>query len=344
MKVKKGFWIMVVALVWVFQWTPVQAASLESLYTAAKKEGEMTYWGPIPARIFRYMNKAFGQKFPGIKIKHFQIRPDDYAPRAAAEARQGIVSFDLGVGRFGAISPLIDRDLIQSFDDWTKLFKDIDPGAVSKDGKFLARYDLVYVVAYNTKLVKPEEAPKSWDDLLDPKWKGKILFEPRGTALAYPGLKWGKEKTLAYVRKLNKQDLIFVKGGTSIAKQLVAGAGHIAVGSYIHRILRSMEDGAPINWVRTFSPLGAAGQDSYVLKGAKHPNAARLYAGWVSSRKAQDILFKKYWYGAMYPGSRYIAMKEIQKHGVEVVRESGENWRRAGAINRAIVKEMGVLR
>ena len=68
MKVKKGFWIMVVALVWVFQWTPVEAASLESLYTAAKKEGEMTYWGPVPARIFRYMNKAFGQKFPGIKI------------------------------------------------------------------------------------------------------------------------------------------------------------------------------------------------------------------------------------------------------------------------------------
>lgn len=330
----------------VFATFPVHAAyaqPLQSLYAAAKTEGEVTIWSPN-SEIMEFQVPAFKKQFPGIQVNFFEIRPSDSVARIIAEANQGIVSLDIGTGRYAAVSPLIARDLIQSYDDWTKIFKGLNPSAISPDGKFLANGDNVFVLAYNTNLVKPEEAPRSWDDLLAPKWKGKILIEPRGVAFAYMGLVWGEEKMVAYVRNLKEQVGSFVKGGTTVAQQLAAGAGHLAVGAYSYKILQLKSDGGPVDYSKTASPLAATGQDIFVMKGAKHPNAAKLLVGWLASKDGQRIMESQAFKGSMIPGSSYVTMVEAEKNNVRVVREDLQNYKKADSLGRVAAKAMGVFK
>jgi iron(III) transport system substrate-binding protein len=319
------------------------AQTLQSLYAAAKSDGEVTIWSPN-SEIMEFQVPAFKKQFPGIQVNFFEIRPSDSVARIIAEAKQGIVSLDIGTGRYAAVTPLIERDLIQGYDDWTKIFKELIPAAVSPEGKFLANGDNVFVLAYNSNLVKTEEVPATWEDLLAPKWKGKILVEPRGVAFAYLGLVWGEEKMVAYVRKLKEQVGSFVKGGTAVAQQLAAGAGHLAVGAYSYKILQLKNDGAPVDYSKKVSPIAATGQDIFVMKGAKRPNAARLLVGWLGSKDGQRIMESRAFKGSMIPGSSYVAMVEAEKNNVQIVREDLHNYKKADSMGRVAAKAMGVFK
>lgn len=315
---------------------------LQALYNAAKAEGEVTVYSP--GKEIAALAEVFNKDFPGIKVNFFEIREDDYVPRILAEVKQGIVSLDVGSTRYSVITPILKRDLIQSYNDWTRIFKDLNPGAVSRDGRFLWYYDLVFNVAYNTGLVKSEEAPTSWDDLLAPKWRGKIIVEPRAMAFTYLGLKWGKEKMVNYLKKLKANNPVFGKGGTVVLQQLAAGAAPLAVGAYVHRIMQLEQDKAPVAWAKTVSPIGATVNDLFIMKGARHPNAAKLFAAWVASDKAQSLLNAKYFMGALYPGSPYIVMREIERNKVEVIKETLDNYEQVAALNEVAVAELGVFK
>jgi len=343
--VRKYLWLIGLCMWFLLGAGPAQAENpLQALYKAAKAEGEVILWSPVDAWEVRLLAKDFNKEFPGIKVNHFEIREDDYVPRVVVEAKRGIVSLDIAAGRYAGADPLLVRDLIRKYDDWTEVFKDLNPVAVSGDGRALTWYHLVPLLSYNTKLLKSKEVPTSWDSLLAPKWKGKIIVEPRAMAFAYVGLKWGKKKMVEYLKKLKAQDPIYVKGGTGVAKQLAAGAAPLAIGAYIHKILQMRHDRAPIDWVK-ISPLAAASNNLYVMKGAPHPNAAKLFMGWLASNKAQKLINKKLFRGALNPGSSYLAMQEIEMNNVEVVRETMKNYKQAAALlNKAAVAALGVLR
>lgn len=338
-------WFIVFSLGIVTVWRPAYGQdSLQALYKAAKAEGEVTIWSPLDPWEIRLFAEEFSKEFPGIKINQFEIRPDDYAPRVIAEARQGMVSLDVGTGRLVGLIPLLSRGLIQGYDDWTKVFKDLNPEHVSKDGRLLSQYSLLYLLAYNPKLIKPEEVPTSWDDLLNPKWKGRIILEPRVNAFAYLGLKWGEEKMVSYLKRLKQQDPVYVKGGARVNQQLIAGVAPLAVGTYVHQVLQKQSEGAPIAWAEKVSPIGSTDNVVFAAKGAKHPNAAKLFAGWLSADKAQRLMNAKMFRGTPVPGSPYGAAKTIQKHKVEIIPESLENHKEAARLNKIAVKVIGVLR
>ncbi len=343
--VQKYIWSIALSVLFLLAAGTAQAENpLQSLYKAAKAEGQVQIWSPVDPWEIRMLAEAFNKEFPGIKVDHFEIRPDDYVPRVVAEAKTGRVALDIGTGRLVGISPLFDRDLIQPYNDWIKIFKDLPPSAVSKDGRVLVMYSLVFPIAYNTGLVKPKEVPKSWDDLLTSKWKGRLIIEPRANAFAYLGLKWGKEKMAGYVKKIKAQEPIFVKGGTGVAQQLIAGAAPLAVGAYVHKILQLKKDGAPIDWAKKVSPIGATHNTVFVMKGARHPNAAKLFTGWLASAKGQRILNTKMFYGALIPGSSYIPMRDIEKNNIDVAEESMDNYKKARGLNKVAVQALGVLR
>jgi iron(III) transport system substrate-binding protein len=342
--IKSKYVVCIILCVFLFSGSKaVQGQTLEALHKAAKAEGVVTIWSPN-AEVRDIQVVEFNKEFPEIRVNFFEIRPSDYVPKVIAEARQGRLSLDAGSGRYAAVAPLIERGLIQAYEDWTKVFHNLNSEAISKDGRFLANGDNVFVVSYSTNLVAPSDVPTSWDDLLDPKWKGKIILEPRGVAFAYLGLKWGEEKMVDYVRKLKGQVASFVKGGTAVAQQLAAGAGHIAVGAYGYKILELKSDGAPVDYARKVSPVAATGQDVFVMNGAQHPNAAKLLVGWLASEKGQQLLEAKALKGSMIPGSSYVAWKDAKKHGVEVIREDSENYKRAGALAKVAAKAMGVFK
>ena len=326
--------------------TPSRAAQdspLASLYKAAKAEGELTVWSPTEPEDMKILSTEFNKDFPGIKVNFFEIRETDYVPRVVAESMRGVIGLDVGTSKFVVIHPMLERDLIQSYTDWSKVFKDLSPAAVTKDGKFLANDDYAFVVAYNTQLIKSSEVPTSWDELLAPKWKGKILVEPRANAFAYLGLKWGRDKTVDYVNKLKAQNPTFVKGGTALTQQLAAGAGHLGIGGYAYKIESMKKDGAPVDWAKKISPIGVMAQALFVTKGGRHPNAGKLFAGWWASAKGQNIMVHHMLRGALNPGSSYFIMQEFEKNRVELAKETLDNSKEAATYNEIAAKTLGTF-
>lgn len=327
-----------------------QAGSLQALYEAAKAEGEVSFWGPTDPDEMIPLSAAFNKRFPGIKVKPFEITSGQLVQRIVTEAQAGKVSADSAEGSIGTITPLLERDLVQSYNDWVKLFQGpgikLNPNSVVLDGRCITWYNLAHPVAYNTNLVKREDVPKTWEDVLNPKWKGgKILLEARAKAFSYLGLKWGEQKTMDYVHRLVAQKPIFSKGGTATIQQLAAGEAPLAIGTYAYKVMWYARDKkAPIDFVDTTNPMGASNFVSYTLKGAKHPNAAKLFVGWLSSPEALKILEDISFKGQLIPGSDTIEYKRFKKNNIEFIMESPDTVKVSTSLEKKASEILGAIR
>ena len=319
---------------------------LQALYEAAKAEGEVVFWGPADPEELQPVADAFQKRFPGIKVTHFEIRAEEFAPRAIAETQQGRGSFDVGEGRMAVLLPLLQRDLVQGYDDWVETFKSVElsPQAISENGRLVTWYSLLYPIAYNTQMVRAQEVPKSWDDLLDPKWRGRLILEPRAAAFGYLGLEWGADRLGTYMEQLKGQQPVFVRGGTTVATQLVAGVAPLAVGTYAHKVFQMQKEGAPIEWAADVSPQGATRTGLFALKGAPHPNAAKLFMGYLTSNEAQRIYSEHVLNGPLYPGAVGATRTAVDKHNVRVLLEGSENFEQVEQLANLAQQRLGTLR
>ncbi len=324
--------------------------SLQALYEAAKAEGEFNFWGPTDPDEMIALEAAFNKRFPGVKMKMFEITAGQLVQRIVTEAQAGRVSADAAEGSISTIYPLYERNLIQGYDDWLKLFQGpgltLNTSAIIWDGKVLTWYNLAHPIGYNTKLLKREEVPKTWEDMLDPKWKGgKILLEARAKAFGYLGLRWGEEKMLEYVRKLAAQKPIFTKGGTPTLQQLAAGEAPLAIGAYAYKLMWYARDKkAPVDFIDTTSPMGCSHFVTFALKGAKHPNAAKLFAGWLVTPEALKILENISFKGPLLPGSDTFEYKRFMKNNVELIIEGSASAEKADALEKKSAEILGAIR
>ena len=157
--------------------------AVQQIYEAAKKEGKVIYWTTDDKELEKII-EGFSKKFPGIKVESFEIQPQQAVDRIITEASAGQTNVDVYDLYYLDAPKLIERDLIRSF-EWNEVFG-ISPDYIDYDNKALKTWHISLSIVYNTNLVKGDEVPKAWEDLLDPKWKGKILLEARG--LAFPTL------------------------------------------------------------------------------------------------------------------------------------------------------------
>ena len=265
-------------------------AAIDKLYSAAKKEGRVVIWGPTDGIVYEKMQELLDKQYPGIKIEHFESIPEPLVQRIIAENQAGKpAAVDIiQSGSLRALRPLIDRDLLASYPGWEK---DFGLDAVYANHRFVGAYNLALPISYNSKAVSAKDAPKSWEDLAEPKWKGKkIIIEARLVPFAMLGTEWGKEKAMALVNKILGQQPIIVQGGTTVANALAGGQVSIAVGTYAFTIEGLKKRGASVDWIAP-SPLPVLTSAEGVLKTASHPNAARFFAGWMGTAEAQKIRY-----------------------------------------------------
>ena len=264
--------------------------TINQLYSGARKEGVVVIWGPTDAVIYQRMQAVLDKQYPGLKIEHFESIPEPLVQRIIAESQAGKpAAVDIiQSGSLRALRPLIDRDMLAPFPGWEK---DFGLDAVYANQRFVGAYNLTLPIAYNTKAVSLQEAPKTWEDLADPKWKGrKIIIEARLVPFAMLGTEWGKGKATELTKRILGQQPLIVQGGTTVANALAGGQVSLAVGTYAYTIERLKKQGAAVDWVAA-SPLPVLTSAVGVLKTAPHPNAARFFAGWMGTAEGQKIRY-----------------------------------------------------
>jgi iron(III) transport system substrate-binding protein len=318
---------------------------LTQLYNAARKEGRVVIWGPTDGIVYQRMQEALDKQYPGIKIESFESIPEPLVQRIIAESQAGKpAAVDvIQSGSLRALRPLIDRDMLAPYPGWEKIFG-LD--AVYANQRLVGGYNLTLPIAYNTKMVSAQEAPKSWEDLADPKWKGrKIIIEARLVPFAMLGTEWGKGKAIELTKKiLSQQQPLIVQGGTTVANALAGGQVSLAVGTYAFTIEGLKKQGAAVDWVPV-APLPVLTSAEGVLKTAAHPNAGRFFAGWMGTPEGQKIR-----YGtrgqAMEVGKNAIGTvaERIRSQKPAIILETDKTFASILEIQRELGKLLGALR
>jgi iron(III) transport system substrate-binding protein len=153
-----------------------------------------------------------------------------------------------------------------------------------------------FAIAYNTRLVPPASAPETYDDLLDPKWKGKMawpLLSAIGASLFVTNLRvaWGEDKAMAYLQRLRTQNIVNFGAGNprTLVDRVIAGEYAIALQIFAHHPLISAGKGAPVA-AQLLPPVASAPGTLVIPKGTRHPHAATLLMDFLLSKEGQQIL------------------------------------------------------
>lgn len=296
------------------------ADTAQSVYEAAKKEGKVVFWTADPAKLTKPLVAAFNKKYPGVAVDVFQIMPGPATERAVVESRAKQLTADVVHTNLSYVSTLLDRDLVEPY-PWDSVFQ-IDPKKLLLDKRVVEYFQLCMPIVINTSLVKPGEI-KSWDDLLDPKWKGKIILEQRGMSFSIMALKLGPEKTFKLLRGIVQNKPIIVRGGKPTIEALASGQASIAIGTYASRAVLYKEDGAPVDWARV-GPIPTMEWVAMPLKGAAHPNAARLFVSFLTTPEAQKVIYETYRQGVLTGPDPSPVGKAIQDAKLDIILESSD--------------------
>jgi len=271
--------------------SPASAAD-PALIEAAKREGQVTwYTTQIMTQFGRPAIEAFQKRY-GIRVNAIRGDSIELAVRMINEAQAGRVQADVFDGTSNATAMKRGDAALRWQPDRAKaLPKEFsDP-----EGYWVASNIYVQTPAYNTTLVRRGSEPRSWEDLLDPKWKGKMAWATHATTSGAPGFvgvvltELGEEKGKAYLRALARQNIIEVGGSArSIVDQVIAGEYPIALQVFNHQPFISAERGAPVDWI-AMNPAMAILSVAGVSKEAPHPNAGKLLVDFLVSDEAQKI-------------------------------------------------------
>jgi ABC-type Fe3+ transport system substrate-binding protein len=294
---------------------------VKALYDKARSEGEVVLWGPQD-RELDWIPAEFGKRFPGIKVTWSADRAAN--TKVITEQRAGRYAVDVLTFSLGGLLPLSERKLLGT-NDWSAWTG--DSRGVLLDGTTAPLYNLVYTVVYNEKLVKLEELPKTWDDLLSPKWKGKMVASqfllPR--LLGFFALEWGEAKATAYARALlDQQDTLITRAPREVILQ--RGERVLGIGEFVSASLYWKSQGMTIGWAPM--PIMAAAQFGVSpLARAPHPNAAKLLAGWLISAEAKSARERLRFDADVRPGSNTALAGTLAKTGAKIVYEDLPNMK-----------------
>ena len=200
-----------------------RAGSDAKIIEAAKKEGTVSYYTTMTLSQSKKVVDKFQQKYPFIKPELFRGGGDEVLNRILNEARGGLNAWDVVSTRGDSVLTLREAKLITSYRSPESKF--IDRDMVDDEGYWTAYYVNPYVLGYNTKLVKKDEVPKTYEELLDPKWKGKKISIDDSAYGLLAGLihAWGKEKAVGYFKKLAAQEPVVQRGNTNRVQLTMAG-------------------------------------------------------------------------------------------------------------------------
>jgi iron(III) transport system substrate-binding protein len=263
----------------------------QKLLAGAKKEGSLEMYTSAQSDDMGAVVQAFEKKY-GIKVNMWRSSSEKVLQRFVQEARAGRNTMDVAETNGPELEAMHREKLTEKMS--SPYLKDLIPQAVPAHGEWTGTRLNVFVQAYNPKAVKKEELPKKWEDLADPKWKGKLGIEQEDVDwLAGEAAVMGEQKAVAVFKDIVARAGISVRKGHTLLTQLVqSGEIPLALTVYNYKAEQLKAKGAPIDWF-SIGPAIARPNGIAVSKKAPHPHAAMLFYDFEISPEGQEILAKR---------------------------------------------------
>jgi len=260
------------------------------LAEGARKEGVVSIYTSMPQDDMGALTSAFEAKY-GVKAKVWRSGSEKILQRGLLEAKANRFEVDV----FETNSPemeVLSREKILIAAN-SPFLNELIPQAIPAHKEWIATRLNIFTCAYNTKLVRKEELPKTYADLLDPKWKGKLSVEADDSDwLAETVMKMGEEKGIALFKEIARKNAISVrKGHTLLANMVASGEVPMALTLYNYKIEQMKNSGAPVDWF-ALDPTIARPNANGVARSAPHPHAALLFQDFELT-EGQHILGKR---------------------------------------------------
>lgn len=259
----------------------------QRLLDNAKRERSVVVYTSMNTKDSEPLVAVFEKKY-GIKVTLWRDHNEKVLQRTLEEAKAGTFAVDVIETQGMEMEELSRAQILERF--YSPHFRDIPPEAFAKHGYYVADRFNFFVLAYNTKLVKESDVPHTYEDLLQPKWAGKIAIEPSDSDwFAAVAKSMCEQYGLTFFRKLAANNPQMIAGHTVIAEKLAAGEIPITITAYNHSVERLGSKGAPVKW-KPLAPTFGRPAGIGVAKRAPHPYAAMLFVDFVLSREGQEII------------------------------------------------------
>jgi iron(III) transport system substrate-binding protein len=267
---------------------PVTPALIE----AARKEGQVIHYTSTDLPVAEKLAKAFEAKYPGIAVRVERTGAERVFQRIGQEYSSNIHAVDVVNSsdaahfivwkRDGILAPYVPEDVAKFY----------PPEHRDVDGQFASWRIFLSIIAYNTTLVKAEDAPKSFADLLDPKWKGKMVKAHPGYSGTILTATYQLQRDIGWgwFEQLAKQNVMQVQSAADPPKKLDLGERAVMADGNEYSILQMREAGRPVEPVYASEGSPMIIGPNGIFKGSPNPNAAKLFQSYCFSREAQQLM------------------------------------------------------
>src|SRR5215510_11837215 len=260
----------------------------KEFYPKAKQEGALVVYTVWDVDHVRALTAAFTKRFPGINTSYWQATRSEVTTRTLTEYR----------GNQSTVDAIVtEAPLVLHAAGATEPYQTVQGNSLIVNDAIAPVVSLqIQALAYNTKKLKPEEAPKSWEDVTNPKYKGIVALDdptragPLSSMLAAFKDEWKDDVRWAnFIKGLKSLNVSIHKSTSAMFRLVVAGEYSIVMPALFHDVVREKEIGSPIDFARGAGPVVSPQQAAIYVK-APHPMAAKLFAEWLISPEGQAAI------------------------------------------------------
>lgn len=266
---------------------------LQALMEGAKKEGIVYHYGSINAPDNDELTRAFNKQYPFVEVRYTRLGAEQIVNRAMTEYRSGVPSADVISMRGTFMPELWEKKIISRYRSPMTAF--LRRGFTDSEGFMATTFATGYAIIFNVTRVKPSEAPKSYEDLLNPRWKGRLILDNDAHDW-FAGVidLMGEDKAADFLRKLVTEQGLKLKRNHSLITQLTAAGEHdLFIDGYIHNAVEFKTKGAPIDFVFTNPTIVKPPSVVAISAKTARPHAAALLVDYYLSKPAQEIMAHK---------------------------------------------------
>ena len=262
--------------------------ALSALYAKAKSEGSVSWAWPYDQSQAQPIINAFEKAYPGITVNYTDVKPNTLLTQIQLQVKSGKVTQDIAPANVTSVAPTINDNVAQTGIDWASL--GVDSADIFQTN-LVSEFTELSVIFYNKNSVSAAAVPKTWNDLLNPQFSGKIAVD--GRASSWMSIFFIDNETLggatgglAYAKKFAAQKPSFQTSTEAIVPVVSSGQFSIGTG-LLNQVMAAQAKGAPLG-IAPVSPVHAESTYGFVVKGAPHPAAAELLLAWLDSTAGQQ--------------------------------------------------------